>query len=308
MSDRILVVDDDPEIRDFVKTNLEAEGFEVQVAAGGPEALELAAQRPPALVLLDVMMPAMDGLATLRHLRNDVPTANIPVVMLTARPQAAERVKGLDLGADDYLTKPFETEELVARVRSVIRRAQHMRDLSPLTGLPGNFRITTELENKVRDGSQFAVIYGDLDNFKSFNDTYGFMRGDAVIKFSAETLVQVAAEIVGDGVFVGHVGGDDFVVILEPDVIEPFCKAVIKHFDDGILEFYDTAHALQGHIEVLDRLGETQTFPIASFSMGVATNRHRVLTSEWEVSAIATEMKEYAKRQPGSVYAIDRRT
>jgi DNA-binding response OmpR family regulator len=308
MSDRILVVDDDPEVREFVKTHLEQEGFEVEVAGGGREALDLAAERPPALVLLDVMMPGMDGLTTLRHLRNDVPTANIPVVMLTAKPQAAERVKGLDLGADDYITKPFETEELVARVRSVIRRAQHMRDLSPLTGLPGNFRITTELENRVRDDRQFAVVYADLDNFKAFNDTYGFMRGDAVIKFTADTLVQVANEVIGEGVFIGHVGGDDFVIMFEPDHIEAFCEAVIKTFDDGILEFYDTTDALQGHIEVLDRVGEKQTFPIASLSMGVATNRHRVINSEWEVSAIATEMKEFAKREPGSVYAVDQRT
>ena len=308
MSDRILVVDDDPEIRDFVKVNLEREGFEIEVAGSGPEALELAGERPPALVLLDVMMPGMDGLTTLRHLRNDVPTANVPVVMLTAKPQAAERVKGLDLGADDYITKPFEIDELVARVRSVIRRAQHMRDLSPLTGLPGNFRITTELENRVRDGSEFAVVYGDLDNFKAFNDNYGFMRGDAVIKFTADTLLEVAGDVVGEGVFIGHLGGDDFVIIMAAEHIEPFCEGVIKHFDDGILEFYDTADALQGYIEVTDRLGEKQTFPTASFSMGVATNRDRALTSEWEVSAIATEMKEFAKREPGSVYAVDRRT
>jgi DNA-binding response OmpR family regulator len=308
MSDRILVVDDDPEVREFVKTHLEQEGFEVEVAVSGREALDLAAERPPALVLLDVMMPGMDGLTTLRHLRNDVPTANIPVVMLTAKPQAADRVKGLDLGADDYITKPFETEELVARVRSVIRRAQHMRDLSPLTGLPGNFRITTELENRVHDGKPFAVVYGDLDNFKAFNDTYGFMRGDAVIKFTADTLVQAANDVIGDGVFIGHVGGDDFVIMFEPDRIEAFCEAVIKTFDDGILEFYDTTDALQGHIEVLDRVGEKQTFPISSLSMGVATNRHRVINSEWEVSAIATEMKEFAKREPGSVYAVDKRT
>ena len=308
MSDRILVVDDDPEIRDFVKANLEREGFEIEVAGSGAEALELAGERPPALVLLDVMMPGMDGLTTLRHLRNDVPTANVPVVMLTAKPQAAERVKGLDLGADDYITKPFEIDELVARVRSVIRRAQHMRDLSPLTGLPGNFRITTELENRVRDGSEFAVVYGDLDNFKAFNDNYGFMRGDAVIKFTADTLLEVAGDVVGEGVFIGHLGGDDFVIIMAAEHIEPFCEGVIKHFDDGILEFYDTADALQGYIEVTDRLGEKQTFPTASFSMGVATNRDRPLTSEWEVSAIATEMKEFAKREPGSVYAVDRRT
>ena len=125
MGDRILVVDDDPDILQYVKMNLELEGFETAIASNGVDALQLASENPPALVLLDVMMPGMDGLTTLRHLRNDPPTASVPVVMLTARALAQDRVKGLDLGADDYITKPFAVEELVARVRTVIRRAQH---------------------------------------------------------------------------------------------------------------------------------------------------------------------------------------
>ena len=128
MGDRILVVDDDPDILQYVKMNLELEGFETATASNGVDALQVASENPPALVLLDVMMPGMDGLTTLRHLRNDPPTASVPVVMLTARALAQDRVKGLDLGADDYITKPFAVEELVARVRTVIRRAQQMRD------------------------------------------------------------------------------------------------------------------------------------------------------------------------------------
>jgi diguanylate cyclase (GGDEF)-like protein len=308
MSERILVVDDDPDILQFVRLNLELDGFEVELAGGGREALERASASPPDLMLLDVMMPEIDGLTVLRRLRSDPATANIPVIVLTARSLAEDRVKGLDLGADDYITKPFDLEELIARVRTVLRRSQQMRDLSPLTGLPGNFRITARLEEYIDAGELIAVIHADLDNFKAFNDHYGFMRGDSVIKFTARVLLD-AADTVDDPVgFVGHVGGDDFVAVVTAENMKPFCDEVVSRFDDGILDYYDTTDALQGYIEVTDRRGERHAFPICSLSMGVATSEKRRLTSEWEASSVASEMKEVAKRTPGTNYQIDRRT
>ncbi|HEX9645268.1 MAG TPA: response regulator [Acidimicrobiia bacterium] len=307
MQERILVVDDDPDILQFVRVNLELEGFETTSAENGRVALDAAKAAPPDLVLLDVMMPEMDGLTVLRRLRSTPATTNVPVILLTAKALAEDRVTGLNLGADDYITKPFDVEELMARVRTVLRRAQQMRDLSPLTGLPGNFRISRELESRVKEGDPFAIVHADLDNFKSFNDHYGFMRGDAVIKFSAQVLLNAAEECGDAAAFVGHVGGDDFIAVIDPDVVEDFCKLAIRAYDDGILDFYDTADALQGYIEVVDRRGERHAFPISSISMGVASNTRRRIASEWEASAIASEMKEYAKRQPGSVYQIDRR-
>lgn len=308
MSERILVVDDDPDILQFVRLNLELDGFAVDLAGGGREALEKAAASPPDLMLLDVMMPEIDGLTVLRRLRSDPGTSNIPVIVLTARSLAEDRVKGLDLGADDYITKPFDLEELIARVRTVLRRSQQMRDLSPLTGLPGNFRITAKLEEVIDQGEEIAVIHADLDNFKAFNDHYGFMRGDTVIKFTAKVLLD-AAEKTGDHLgFVGHVGGDDFVAVVSSENMKPFCDEVVVRFDDGILDYYDTADALQGYIEVTDRRGERHAFPICSLSMGVATSEKRALTSEWEASSVASEMKEVAKRTSGTNYQVDRRT
>lgn len=308
MSERILVVDDDPDILQFVRLNLELDGFDVDLAGGGREALERASEAPPDLMLLDVMMPEIDGLTVLRRLRSDPATANIPVIVLTARSLAEDRVKGLDLGADDYITKPFDLEELIARVRTVLRRSQQMRDLSPLTGLPGNFQITAKLEECVDMGERIAVVHADLDNFKAFNDHYGFMRGDTVIKFTAKMLLE-AADFVDDRIsFVGHVGGDDFVAIVIADNAEPFCERIVSTFDDGILDHYDTADALQGYIEVTDRRGERHAFPICSLSMGVASSERKRLTSEWEASSIASEMKEVAKRTSGTNFQIDRRT
>ena len=305
---RVLVVDDDPDIVHFVRVNLELEGFEVDTAADGQEGLDVLYDTRPDLVLLDVMMPGLDGISALRQLRSHPAAANTSVILLTAKALPEDRVRGLELGADDYVTKPFDVGELMARVKAVMRRSQAMRDVSPLTGLPGNFQIATELERRIQLAEPFALVQADLDNFKSFNDHYGFMRGDQVIKFSAKTMLDARADFDEFDAFVGHIGGDDFVALMAPDVVETYCKTAIQLFDDGILDFYDTADALRGYIEVTDRQGDRHAFPMVSISLGVTSNSTRGIVSQWEASASAVEMKEYAKRQTGSSYKIDRRT
>lgn len=308
MSERVLVADDDPDILTVVKINLELDGFDVDTAVDGEDALQTATSTPPDVIVLDIMMPRMDGLTALHRLRSQASTANIPIILLTARGLPEDRVRGLELGADDYITKPFDITELAARVRAVLRRTQSARDLSPLTGLPGNFKITAEVEDCIREGRDFALVHGDLDNFKAFNDHYGFMRGDEVIRFCASCFNGAAESLGIGGAFIGHIGGDDFVSIIPPDNSEQFCKEVIERFDDGILDLYDTADALRGYIEVIDRRGERYAFPVVSLSLGVASTDVREINTQWEASAIAVEMKEFAKKQAGSTYRIDRRT
>lgn len=308
MSERVLVADDDPDILTVVKINFELDGFEVETAVDGEDTLRKATTHPPHVVVLDIMMPRMDGLTALHRLRSQAVTANIPIILLTARGLPEDRVRGLELGADDYITKPFDIIELAARVRSVLRRTQSARDLSPLTGLPGNFKITAEIEENIISGKAFALVHGDLDNFKPFNDHYGFMRGDEVIRFCAKGFNDAAESLGIEDVFVGHIGGDDFVAIIPPEMSEPFCKEVVERFDDGILDLYDTADAIRGYVEVLDRRGERYAFPVVSLSLGVASTEVRHISTQWEASAIAVEMKEFAKKQPGSTYRIDRRT
>jgi diguanylate cyclase (GGDEF)-like protein len=308
MSERVLVADDDPDILTVVKINLELDGFEVDTAVDGEDALQRATSNPPNVIILDIMMPRMDGLTALHRLRSQASTASIPIILLTARGLPEDRVRGLELGADDYITKPFDITELAARVRAVLRRTQAARDLSPLTGLPGNFKITAEIEKAIQEGRKFALVHGDLDNFKAFNDHYGFMRGDEVIRFCGTCLSEATTSLGIDEAFVGHIGGDDFVAMIPPEMAEPSCKEVIERFDDGILDLYDTADALRGYIEVIDRRGERYAFPVVSLSLGVASTDVREIGTQWEASAIAVEMKEFAKKQPGSTYRIDRRT
>jgi len=304
----ILIADDDPDVAGAVEINLLLEGYEVHVAHDGQEALDVARTLQPDLVLLDVVMPALDGFEVCRALRADPRTMNAAVILLTAKSLSSDKLHGFAAGADDFIIKPFEPAELIARVRSVLRRASQMRDLSPLTRLPGNFRIATELERLVaQPEGEFAVLYADLNDFKSFNDHYGFLRGDEVIKFTAHVITEALASTVSPLNFAGHVGGDDFVVIVEPSAAEGVCAAIIERFDHGIAEFYDEADRARGYIEIEDRRGDTIRHGPVTIAIGVATTDRREIRSQWEASVISTEMKSHAKRRGRSAYEIDRR-
>jgi PleD family two-component response regulator len=218
VAETILVVDDDPDIARFVEVNLRSVGYDVSVAGDGEEALVKAEELHPDLVLLDVMMPRVDGFEVAQRLRRNPRTANTNIIMLTAKALSSDKVLGLTSGADDYIIKPFDPIELLARVKTTLRRAKDMKALSPLTGLPGNIRIQEEIQRKVDDEIPFAVLYCDLDNFKAYNDHYGFARGDRVIVAAARILQEVVEDMARVEGFVGHVGGDDFVVVVPPDV------------------------------------------------------------------------------------------
>jgi PleD family two-component response regulator len=194
-----MVVDDDPFIARLLEIELRAAGYDVSVANDGKQALEMARERCPELVLADVMMPNMDGFELTRRLRQDSRTSSVSVIMLTARGLSADKLEGFAVGADDYIVKPFDTPELLARIRGVLRRAKEMRQQSPLTGLPGNVRIEDEIESRLQSGAGFALLYADLDHFKSYNDHYGFMRGDEVIQLTAELIQDVCSEKGGPG-------------------------------------------------------------------------------------------------------------
>jgi diguanylate cyclase (GGDEF)-like protein len=304
---RILVVDDDADIARFIEINLALEGFAVDVAANGAQALATIAEGVPDLVLLDVMMPDLDGIEVCRRLRAAPATANLPVILLTAKDLSADKVVGLAAGADDYVIKPFDTLELVARIRSTLRRNAEMRGVSPLTGLPGNHRIDSEMALRVLAEEPFAVCYFDLDNFKAFNDAYGFLRGDEVIELLAEALGMAAAETAPPPPFLGHVGGDDFVLICDPGSAEAACRRALEVFDKRVLELHEPADVARGYLELVDRQGFPRRYPLVSVSVGVVMSGRRHFADHREVVAIATEMKSVAKGKVGSAIAVDRR-
>jgi diguanylate cyclase (GGDEF)-like protein len=305
MPELILVADDDPDILRFVELNLRLEGYEVMTAADGEQALDVAQERVPSLVILDVMMPKVDGYEVCQRLRNDSRTSGVCIIMLTAKSMSADKVLGLTAGADDYISKPFDPMELVARVKTTLRRTREMRAVSPLTGLPGNIQIESEMQRRLLQEERFAVIWLDLDNFKAFNDRYGFIRGDRAINYLAAVLREATDGM--PGTFVGHIGGDDFVVVSPADQAEELCQAIVKRFDTAVKDLYDADDAARGGVTVTDRLGRDIAYPLLTVSIGAATNEHRVVADYRELAEIATEMKSFSKTRSGSVYAIDRR-
>jgi diguanylate cyclase (GGDEF)-like protein len=253
-------------------------------------------------------MPRIDGFEVATRLRKNPQTANTSIIMLTAKALSADKVTGLQSGADDYIIKPFDPIELLARVKGTLRRAKEMRNLSPLTGLPGNIRIQEEIERQVRDGRPFAVLYCDLDNFKAYNDQKGFVRGDRMIQATARTIQDAVVEYAGADSFVGHVGGDDFVAVVPTGVAEDIAKRICDRFDGSRAEFYDSEDLSRGFVRMEDRKGEMQDIPLVSISIGIATTAKRAFAHYGEAVAVATEMKQFAKRDQGSSYAVDRRT
>jgi diguanylate cyclase (GGDEF)-like protein len=304
----LLVVDDDPFIARLLEIELRAAGYDVRVAADGAVALEAARERCPDLVLADVMMPNMDGFELTRRLRQDPRTASVSVIMLTARGLSADKLEGFAIGADDYIVKPFDTPELLARIRGVLRRSRDTRTQSPLTGLPGNVRIEEEIDARVERAEPFAILYADLDNFKAYNDHYGFMRGDELIQRTASLIGDLARAASDDAAFVGHVGGDDFVIVVEPGIAEAVAASIVAGFDETAPGFYDEADRERGYIEVTNRRGELQRFGVMTLSIGVASTAKRSFQHYAEAVAVATEMKQFTKGSETSSWAMDRRS
>ncbi|MEW6059160.1 MAG: response regulator [Actinomycetota bacterium] len=306
-AESIVVVDDDPFLARLLEIELRTAGYQVRVASNGEQALGLILDAIPDLVVADVMMPNMDGFELTRRLRQDSRTSAVSVIMLTARGLSADKLEGFAVGADDYVVKPFDTPELLARIRGVLRRAKELRAQSPLTGLPGNVRIEDEIEGRVTSGQLFAILYADLDNFKAYNDRYGFMRGDKVIQFVARLIQEVAVATAGPETFVGHVGGDDFVVACPVEEAERVAQGIVEGFDREVGGLYDAEDRDRGFIEVVTRRGDTRRFPLLSLSIGIATTAWRRFSHYAEIVAVASEMKSYTKSTSGSSYAVDRR-
>jgi diguanylate cyclase (GGDEF)-like protein len=303
----IIVVDDDVDIARFIEVNLKLQGYEVVLAHDGEEALALIDQRRPALAIIDWMMPRIDGLEVARRLRGNPMTAPMPIILLTARGQTADKVIGLSAGADDYLVKPFDTLELVARVRSTLRRNQEYREISPLTGLPGNNRILREITDRARTGDDYAVCHIDVDRFKSVNDAYGFARGDEFITALGRALHRAIIDAGLPPAFLGHVGGDDFIVVCHPDQLRRLTERAVLDFEAAADALYDPVDAERGYLELTMRSGDVVQANLVTLSIGVALSTNGRNTDPREVVAIASEMKTVAKKHAGSYVALDRR-
>ena len=304
---RILVVDDEPPIREILKFQLENAGYNVLCARDGGEGLHMVATDPPDLVLLDLMMPEMDGYEVCRRMKSDYGARHIPIIILTARSELEEKLKGLENGANDYVTKPFSMSELLVRVKNVLQWSQSQREANPLTGLPGNVSIDRELNQRIERKEPFAFIYTDIDNFKAFNDYYGYARGDEVIRRTSRILTDAVIECGNEGDFVGHIGGDDFVVMTTPERASAIARIVIDHFEKGMTDLFEPEDLERGYLKIRKRTGEIMKIKSLGITLAIVTNEKGHISHIGRVADIATELKRYGKSINGSVVVRERR-
>ena len=303
----ILVADDDPDLRDILRSILEPKGFEVLEVSDGRAALDAVRRQHPHLVILDYMMPHLDGPGVCRALKDDLLLRHTPIIMLTGKSEIQDKVSGMDAGADDYLVKPFEPEELLARVRMVLRRTSQELEANPLTKLPGNISIQRELEMRLASQQPLAVCYCDLNRFKAFNDHYGFERGDQAIAYTVQILLSAVKTHGNPTDFLGHIGGDDFVIITTPDRAETICGAIIKTFDETITCLYDEEDRRQGYLLHTDRTGQAVKLGFLSIGIAIVTNTDQTLLHPGHIAKLGAELKILAKRVEKSAYVKERR-
>ncbi len=304
---KILIVDDNPDILDLLEATLQDE-FELIKAFSGNEALKKLKITNPNLLVLDYVLPDLEGPGVCKIIRKDPLFSNIPILMLTGRGEVEDKVGGLEAGADDYMLKPFDPQELIARIRMLIRRSSANLDANPLTRLPGNVSINKELAEKIQSKEKFAVLYIDIDNFKALNDYYGFEKGDNVIKETARILIDSIQKKGTAKDFVGHIGGDDFVIVTTPKKAEEIAKKIVMDFDNISPTFFKKKDRLKGYIETKGRDNQIHKFGFPTVSLGIITNLKQDFTHTAQVNSLGAEMKSLAKKFPESKYILDKRS
>ena len=304
--EKILTIDDDPDILDVLELTL-SEQYDVFQAGNGEEGLHVLQQKNPDLIICDYTMPVMNGRDFCKALKRDILLRHIPIIMLTGRGEVHDRISGIESGADDYIVKPFDPNELLARIKMILKRTVSSLDANPLSHLPGNTSIMEEFQKNIDSKNPFAVGYADLDKFKVYNDVYGFEKGDEVIREVARILIRVVREIGGTTAFVGHVGGDDFVFIISDNLIDQACQKIVENFDKEIPNFYNKKDYEAGYISGKDRQGKEQRFGLLAISIGIVSNTANEITHVAQISEIAAELKKFAKGIDGSNFVRDKR-
>ena len=303
---KVLVVGD-PEITQILAVNLVHANFEVISAESGAETLNKATRERPELILLDVVLPDLEGLEVCRQLKESVSTKSIPVIIIGAKAESEDRIASIAAGAEACIAKPFVPAQVVALAEACLSRLEGNWNSDPLTGLPNRTHVNNRIEGLIKQNKKFAAIYIDINHFRAFNHIYGFRSGDYAIQFLAGILCEAVRLLGNPDDFVGHLGGDDFVVISTPTKAQVLCRRIIADFDNHIRILYSQDDLARGYIELEGRLGQRQQYPVVSLSLAAVTNKRRTFDNHIQVSEVAAELRDYLRRFPGSNYCFDRR-
>lgn len=287
---RILVVEDDFDISNMLRIYFSGQGYDVQVAPRGGDALALTRKQLPQLIVLDIMLPDMDGYTVCRELRQTTRTSHIPIIFLTQKDERSDKIAGLELGADDYITKPFDIEELKLRVKNAIDRVDREKSMDPRSNLPSSKLIEEQLRELMRTTETWSYIDLKINNFDAFQEVYGFVASTEVLRFLALLIGEVVDELGTPDDFVGHAGNDNFIVISYSSKAQQIRDRLVARFNDEVKQHYSFIDRDRGHI-VLDS-GDQK--PLMTLSSGMVSNATQSFADIREITELAAE----ARRRP----------
>jgi PleD family two-component response regulator len=292
---RILVVEDDFDISNLLRIYFDSQGYEVTVAAKGNDALDLCRRNLPSVIILDIQLPDIDGYEVCRRLRGSLRTSHIPILFLTQRDERSDKITGLELGADDYITKPFDIEELKLRVQNAIKRAQWENLTSPTTGLPSGKLIEEQLRKLMRHHN-WAILYVGINHIAGFNEAYGFVAGDDVFRFAAMVLSDGVDQHGTDSDFIGHIGADNFMIISRADHAEAVRSYITERFKSEVGTFYSFRDRERGYIVLDDQDEEERHVPLMTLAVGTITAETAQFADIREITEIAAaERRKFAE-------------
>jgi PleD family two-component response regulator len=287
---RLLVVEDDFDISNMLNIYFSGQGYEVDVAPRGSEALQKTRQNMPHLIVLDIMLPDIDGYEVCRRLRTNTRTSHIPVIFLTQKDERSDKLQGLELGADDYITKPFDIEELKLRVQNAIARAERESLTDPRSGLPSGRLIEEQLRRIIRaDG--WALMDIRIQHFDAFKDVYGFVAGDDVLRFTAMTLNELVDTYGTPDDFIGHAGNDNFIIITTESAADEIRAQIRARFAEEVLSHYNFMDRDQGYILTTSQDGEAVKVPLMAIGIGTVSPTQYQFADIREITELAAEAR-----------------
>ena len=289
---RLLVVEDDVDIGNMLKIYFSGMEFDVDVAVRGSDALEKTKQSLPHLIVLDIMLPDIDGYEVCRNLRTNLRTSHIPVIFLTQKDERSDKLQGLELGADDYITKPFDIEELKLRVQGAIKRSERESLTDPRSGLPAGRLIENRLREIIREKG-WALLDAGINHFDAFKNVYGFVAGDDVLRFSAIMIGEIVDEVGNPTDYIGHAGGDNFIIITTEEKAEIIKSRLKERFDQEVQTHYNFIDRQQGFVQTPMSDGTTVKAPFMTMTIGVVSPSQHSFADIREI----TELSAEARRQ-----------
>lgn len=305
MAKDIFIIDDKKELIGALKELFEDQDYEFKTVS--TDELEIALQNIPAMIIIDEDNIDKNIIELTNIIKSNEDNSITPIIVISSNTEKEHRVEALCNSVLFYIVKPIYEEFLYHTIINIINLLEVNRRVSPLTGLPGNVQIQAEMKKRLLKKEVFAMVYFDLDNFKAYNDVYGFSNGDEIIKFTARVINKYIHRLENSENFVGHVGGDDFVAVISKTDYDKLCTDIIADFDSKIINYYSQEDIEKGYVEVANRRGIMEQFPLVAISIGIVEVDNKNYKNTLEIGEIGAQVKHQAKTVMGSSFVINKR-